>query len=1344
MRTRYVLLIVAAFLISGLASGASSRLFKGSNSHINQIIQDHAGYIWLATDNGLTRYDGYNVKTYTRTAESPSLLNNIVLSVMEDADNNLWVGTNDGIQKFNRITETFETPRLNYPGIPEFTYVNSIIEDSKKNIWFTTSRSGLICFPPNDAEPKWYLTTNSAIASNKTTVVFEDKFGNIWIGTNDSGVTVFNPSNNSMMTYSHNPDDPNSLSGNMIRSIAQTNDGQLYIASLDGGIDSYNYRTNKFTRNAIPIDGKTFVLRNDPASNTLFIGTDGNGAYSFSPGAQEGMRVKKLTPDVKEFDITHAKIHDIIIDRKGNLWAAAYQQGALLVPSLSEDIVNYGFNPFNKSLDIGNYPVLSMMRDHEGNLWIASDGDGIYRMNRDGSVKHFSGNDLKSDIVLTVFQSASGTVWAGSYFGGLSRYNAGSDSFTHIPIADDRRQLSDINTIAEDSSGRLWIGTNGNGICIYNPADGTYEFLKHNSEAAPESQIAGNSVHWIIFDRKGKVWIGTSDAGISVYDPATKRFEQYNIMNRRLNNNSIYSMVEDPNGNIWVATAAGLVRISDGKTFYFNERAGIPESPILGMVLDNDGNIWFSNTEGLSKFNIKNNKILSKLPTSRLGNLEFKRGAAYIDSEGRIYFGGVGGVSSFFPTSFENQSSLSNVEFLEISYQQRQDDGSEKIVTLPIASGYDIKLGYDSNTFTVSFGGMEYAHPEDVVYSVMLENYRDSWVEVAPGTQSVTFSKVPPGKYLLHVRAQLGESVVENTLTIIIKPPFYLTWWAKCIYGLLLIALVLGGLYYYREYNRRKLERMKMRSEEKNTEDKLRFFTDISHEVRTPLTLILAPIQSLKKNTSDKKVLAQYEIMENNGERILRLIDQIMDLRKIDNKKMQLQVMPTDIRMFIDRIGRSFDYIIKSHKIDYGVSFTDEVPAEVMLDRDKIDKVVFNVIGNALRLTPEGGKVRVEVDIDGNGDLRIRISDTGPGIAPENTEVIFERFFREKTAKNSGGTGIGLHLSRMMMDSHHGRIFVEETSSAGTTFAIIIPLASYSYKQEEIVGEAEPLNELKEVRSADNDLTNSRIPSVARKSHTVLLVEDDKSILNYLTKSLSSDYNVMQAANGEEALSAVVRHRPHCVITDIMMEGMDGLELCRKIRSNPQVCEIPLIMLTAKASPEQQIEGIEAGADSYIVKPFNMDHLKAQLSRLIHARRIITAKLTNSEKINENVAKIKPEDAKFMEKLETVVVNELANPELNVEFIASEIGVSRSHLHRRLREIANISPSTFIKQARMRHAAILLTEKRLSVSETAYATGFNSLSHFSTVFKEYFGMTPTNFVALNINGDISETNDDKS
>lgn len=1327
-------IVNALFLSVAMVASASTQLFQGANSHINQLLQDRDGYIWLATDNGLSRYDGCNVRTFARNAGAPSLLNNLVLSVYEDSHGVLWVGTYDGIQRFNRETELFETPRLSYPGVPEFTYVNSITEDRQGNIWFTTSRSGLVCFGEGDSKPRCYMTTNSGICSDKTTEVFEDKFGNIWVGSYGSGLSILNPSNNTIENHSYVPGDPTSLSGNNVFSIAQGPDGQVYVATLDGGVDTYNYRTHRFVRGAIGKVPGAFVLRADPSGRAMYVGTDGYGIYRYD---YADATLESVSPDVKDFDIRRSKVHDILFDRDGNTWAGVYQKGAVMMSGDADGVENYRFNAFDKSRSIGTEPVLAIMRDADGDMWIGTDGAGVYH-SRSGAFRQIPLPPHSAPIVSALYQDAAGRIWAGEFYGGLSRYNPAADAFVAVDIVVDGRPLSDINTIAEDDNGRLWIGTNGGGICIYDPVSGATEVLRHRAEGQSVSQICGNSIHTIFFDHTGGAWIGTSDAGMTCIRP-DGRYEQFCLGDRRLNSNCVYSIVEDAVGVVWIGTAIGLVSVRGNVSTIYNVSNGMDEVPVYGILIDSDNRLWLSTTAGISEFDSDLSTVVRRVSADRAGCREFKRGAAYTDSRGRMFFGGVGGVVAFEKDSFD--STLPEVT-PRLQYLAYRDSRTGEVTELPLATHPEVRLDHATNSFAVSFGSCRFNNPDEVHYAVLLDKYSKTWQEVPAGTQSWAFSNVPPGNYTLRVRARAGDSEAEDSIPLVIVPPFYRSSMAYGMYALLLIASIglLVSMWRRRQMNTIR-EQARVQKEELN-EQKLQFFTDISHEVRTPLTLILSPLATLRRTTTDRKTLRIYEMMESNGRRILRMMDQVIDLRKFDNSSMRLQVESTDIREFLSALSRSFINISGTRDITFEIDVDEAVPERVMIDRDKIDKVLFNVLANAFRFTPVGGAIRLQADIDGTGDLRIRIIDNGPGIPPEYHNTIFKRFYQVKDSGVSGGTGIGLNLSLKMMEAHHGSIFVERSDSTGTAFAIIIPIREDAYAPDEI--RVAPVQDV-EAEEVEGVYPGATVPAgiipapvsdstggtVSHKAFTVLVVEDDSSIADYLLRMLRSEYNVITVGNGEEGIEAALKYRPHCIVTDLSMPGMDGLEMCRKIRSNDTICEIPIIVVTARAGDEHRIEGLEAGADAYITKPFSIDHLITRIQTLIHSRRVMKQKFTSGAMLNEEVAGIKSGDEKLLERIEAVVVREIANPDLSVDFIAREIGVSRSHLHRRLKVLSNVSPSTYIKQARMRHAAVLLAKKNVAISEVAYATGFSSLSHFSTVFKEFYGMSPTRYVTVN-------------
>ena len=1313
----------------------AGRLYAVSNSHINKICQDHLGYIWLATDYGLARFDGAEAVVYTRTPEAGSLLSNTVLSVMEDSRNNLWVGTSDGIQKFDRSTQSFVTPRLSYPDVPEFSYVYSIIEDRKGNIWFTTSRSGAICMRPDEPEPVCYMTTNSHICSNKTTTLFEDCFGNIWIGSMDAGISIFNSSTNTMTTLSHDPDDPGSLSSNMIFTIDQTNDGRLFIGSLDGGIDAYDYRTNRVSRNVVNVDGNVYILRNSKEEDALYIGTDGNGVKKLDLQSGE---LHDVEVAVKEFNLSQAKVHDILTDRQGNLWLAVFQKGAIMVPRDNRDsMVSFSYNPFYPSLNIGTEPVLCALQSADGALWIGTDGDGIYHAEAPGKpFRHISYPASGASTILSIYQDSSGTIWAGNYLNGLSRYDAATGTFRPValPLPDMHGgRVKEVNCIAEDSSGRLWIGTNGNGVCIYNPVSGAPRFYMHDPAQPASSQLIGNSIHAILFGPDNKVWIGTSDAGMSCIDLGTGSFEHFTSSNMRLSNNCVFSLCLDASGAVWASTRMGLNRIKDGRTRIFNESDGLLDNLVYGIAADSKGDLWLSTAGGITCMNTTRLEFENDIPLDRLSCNEFKRGSVCRGIDGRIYFGGVGGMVSFVPGQPLQPHALLRLVLNGLSVIDRAGGGDTPAV-VPLGGKESITLPYERNSFTASFGAIEFSNPEGVGYSVMLDGHDNGWLRLPAGVRTATWSSLPPGNYTMRVKASLdGYRPVEKELRITINPPFWLSTHAKIGY---IVVILVGAALIYRFLRwrmRRREERSRQLLHAQTAEQKLQFFTDISHEIRTPLTMILTPLESLRENTRDKQMLHTIDVMRQNGRRILRLIDQIMDLRRLDNNKMSLAVKPVAVRSFVEELAGAFANMARSKDVDFSVELAADVPETVPLDADKVDKVVFNVLSNAFKFTPSGGRIGLRVAVEG-AFLAIRVSDTGPGIPADSLDSVFNRFYQvnDHSRASSPGTGIGLHLARKMMDLHHGTIKVEESGPQGSVFLVLLPLDASCYAPHELEGVEAPAEPAVRHDAVEVPAAPQRKPSgeSVRRHATVLVVEDDESILDYLSAQLSEHYNVLAAGNGAEGLELALTRHPDLILTDVMMEGMDGLELCRKIRANTATCEIPVVMLTAKVTQAHRDEGILAGADAYIAKPFDIGHLLNRVNMLIHQRRMLKEKYSGEAGVNEDVVKIKSNDERMLERVRKVVLEELANPDLSVEYIAREIGVSRSHLQRRLKVAANMNPSEYIRKERMHHAAMMLSGKEVSVSEVAYATGFTTLSHFSTCFREYFGVSPTRYAAL--------------
>lgn len=1313
-----------------------------SNSHVNNIYQDRNGLIWICTDNGLNSFDGLEFKTYYHIQDdTTSLGNNSVLSIYDDSRGNLWVGTTGGLELFDRETERFSTVQFSYPYITDFSYVSCIIEDRKGNIWLSTSRAGVICLK-NGKKPIYYLTTNSNICSDKINTIYEDGFGNIWIGSQDNGISVLNVDNHTLVNYAHDPADVNSLSSNKVFSIMELPDGNMLIGMIDGGVDLFDYASKKIIRNYIPSVDGIFTIKRSPG-NAVWIGTDGYGLKKFDYVTKI---VSTYESDLTSIDMNSAKVHGIIEDVQGNLWVALYQKGIMMIPQQKRIFHNWGFNFFHPELNIGTKCVLSIMEDSSNRLWIGTDGDGIYRLNAGREVdRHYKSDKLPANVVLTIFEDSQKRIWLGTYLHGLFLYDEGTDSFHKIRLRVKGKDVQDIYTIKENSDGTLWIGTNENGLCLYNHETQkvkcyTYDMLRSGS------QISSNSIHTVLFGQDSLVWIGTSSAGLSCYDQRTNVFYDYDVENGKLKNNNVYAVAQDSLGNIWVGTKGGLhyLDLVKDTTILYTEADGLSNASIAGIEIDTNHNLWISTSLGLSFYDTGAQTFSNYYISDGLLNNEFRRGAHFQSEAGELFFGGIDGLTAFYPFTSHAEHAVRNLMFTNLYlYNEKveigngSDDGT--ILQRNINVTDQIEIGYDIRSFSIGFAALEYNAPDKVIYQVKMDNFDTEWRTLPAGSRLATYTNLNHGAYTFMVRAFLPDTKpVERSLSIVITPPLWLTWWAKSFYIVCVLAALFLFFYMMEKRVRRKKEAIQKENDNLIMQSKLQFLTDISHEIRTPLTLILAPVEHLIKDTPDGQLKNTYKLINQNGQRILRLINQVMEMRKLDRGQVRLSAVQTDVEQFVRDVASAFENIAAEKKISFELQFEPDLPV-VWIDQEKLDKVIFNVLSNAFKYTPEGGSITMWAGRDGNF-LKIRIADSGEGIPAEQRELIFNRFYQVPTMHNHNkvGTGIGLHLSRSLMEIHHGHIYVED-SPVGAVFAITLPLGNDYLKKEEMQVEPSEKSLATLVQPALSDFVEEVAEDAPQGTTSVfkyklLVVEDDKDIRKYLKEIFGRNYRIIEASDGLRGLELVMGELPDCVITDVMMPEMDGIELCKKIKSNDKTCHIPVIMLTAKTAVEQRIEGLEVGADSYIPKPFNVEHLRIRVRKLIELRRTIKEKYEGKHELHKEDIKIKSVDEKLLEKLEQIVKEQISDPDLSVETISRQIGVSRSQLQRKLKQLTNQNPSDYLKTSRLRYAAFLLTTKNLSISEVTYEAGFSSLSHFSNSFREFYGMSPSRYVELNRGG----------
>lgn len=1327
-----------------------------SNSLINQVYQDRKGFVWIATENGLNKFDGMKFNIYKHSSEdSTSLKNNYVRTIFEDSSGNFWVGCINGLMKYDWATNSFREIKMYKDGNLVSPHITRMIEARNGDIWVATSGQGIFFIKKGEREFHANLQLTNLLVSNYLNSIFEDSKGNLWIGSENNGLNLYNPVTNQIKAFTA----PANISSNNISSITEDKQGNIYVGTLTGGLNKYNEQTKIFE--AIGADNNTQLLIKDlllTKENILYIGTDGQGLKLYN-------RERNIVEDYKitsaPFDFSKGKVHSILQDRDNNLWLGIFQKGIIFIPGTEKKFDYYGFKSL-KNNPIGSSSVMSIYKDKEGITWVGTDNEGIYGINNRGErVAHFMQTSLFSsisNIILSIFEDSNNNMWVGSYTKGLAKLNRKTGNCEYIPELLNEK----IYCIAEDSEKNLLIGTYGSGFFRLNLASGKmthYESRKSENDDFSIDELSNDWINDILFDSEGLIWIAHYK-GVSCYNPKKNSFLNYLNQNTILPHTVAYTLFEDKAGNIWIGTSDGLniFNKKEQSVKSYSTRDGLPNNVICGIREDNERNIWISTYFGISKFIVSENRFINYYTGDGLQGNEFTRGAKFEDAAGKIYFGGIYGVTSFYPkdiTEAKKELKVLVTDFFLFNRAVKMGDksGGNEIVSTSVMDADQFTLAYNDNTFSIEFSALEFSNPERIVYQYMIEEISQDWLNSYPGMGRVTYTNLNPGTYTFKLRAKDHDNYSDvKTIRIIITPPWYQSPWAYAAYAVLSVLLVLFIANYIYARIRHRQEEMRRQHLEQINEAKLQFFINISHEIRTPMTLIINPLEKLLSENKDQKLQKTYVMIYRNGLRILRLINQLMDIRKLDKGQMQLHFRETDIIGFIDDLMMTFEYSAQRKNINF--NFRHEVDRlNVWIDLNNFDKVLLNIISNAFKYTPDNGNITIDLSTGQDENVRgalskyfeISVTDNGIGIDKDKIEQIFERFYQISNdfTNSNFGTGIGLHLSKSLVELHHGTIFAENRPGMpGTRFIIRLPLGSDHLIAKELengeeykvapdrISPAYVSNEL--LNKIDFEGGDKRIKP--RTKYRILVVEDEDEIREYIKDELSSEYRVTVSENGKEALDLILTEKPDLIISDVMMPEMDGITLSRKVKQNININHIPIILLTAKSTPENKIEGLDIGADAYVSKPFNTELLKSTVANLIENRERLKSKFSGQQQPEDRIQKIelKSSDEILMQRIMKIINENLSNPELNVEMLAVNVGMSRVHMHRKLKELTNQSARDFIKGIRLRQAAALLSGKKLTISEVAYAIGFSNLSHFSNSFREFYGMSPKEYLAAHL------------
>lgn len=1329
-----------------------------SHNQVNSFIKDKTGYLWIGTASGLNRYDGYNIKVFTHNPVDNTTLNsNAIKKLFLDPSGNLWVKTVDGLNVYDSILEQFTQnlkPYLEPYDLPDH-HIEEIISDEDGDFWFLHTTGAVSRFIPTENRTERYT-----LSSNPQEVVSDivsDMNGFKWI-IFTNGI-LEKRDDQTMEVISRELSINKKYKGEIFAlKLLADRDGDIWVYLPDErrGIFFYNSAEEKISH--IHKESKGIKLNSDLVSaviededGNIWIGTDHGGINLLDKKTE---KIRHIMHDNEmNNSLSHNSIYALYKDRDGIIWVGTYKNGLNYFHKNNIRFSHYRHHKSRKE-SLPYNDVNRFVEDEKGNLWIGTNGGGLVYMDR--SRQKFSqftqsnSRGISSDVVVSLLYDSRNTLWVGTYYGGLMRY----DGNRFIPVKNsslDGSGIIDENIweLLEDSKGNIWVGTLSNGI-QYIPNNSTIFSPPpiHNREAMKNATY----IAAIEEDHRGRIWIGGT-AGIDIIDAETGMLEHfahdYGKGNSLIHDN-VLSILNDSKGNIWLGTQGGLSLYDPNKNCFknFTVAEGLPHNTVL-TLLENDGDIWMSTPNGLASLNYKGkgeNDYVIKLynELDGLQDNSFNENAAFKTRAGELIFGGPNGFNLFQPKLIASNEKppvvvFSDFQLFNKSILAGEEINGRIILNTSLSKAGNITLKYFENVFSVGFAALNFFHPEKNVYKYKLVGFDTDWRIADSNTREVTYTNLDPGSYVLNVIASNNDgvwSVEPAQLPITVLAPFWLTRTAYIIYFLIALGLlyVARTMVLNKAKDRFLIEQERREARQIHELDlmKIRFLTNISHEFRTPLSLILAPTEKILKNAENDKQKLQFQMINRNARRLLNLVNQLLDFRKIEVEGMELNPAEGNIIKFIKEAAYSFKEISQNKSILLSFKSNTE-SLFVSFDMDKMEKILFNLLSNAFKFTPEGGDISVEVvsepivDQKNRVNLTVLLKDSGIGIPEERHMKVFERFYMHEVPDTlvNQGSGIGLSITKEFVRLHGGEITLNSTPGSGSTFKITLPLKIAESREEEKLTELhdpiyKPIGELQKEECNSSLLSNKL---------TVLLIEDNDDFRSYLKYSLGEYFEVVEAKNGKDGWKIALAFMPALIVSDVMMPVMNGMDFCKKIKNDSRTSHIPVILLTAFSGQEQKLEGLNVGANDYVTKPFNFDLLLSRINNIIKQNQLLQQKFEKKVSVETSQTEITSMDEKFIMKVVKVVEENFSDPDFSVELLSKEMGMSRVHLYNKLSTITGKTPIEFIRYMRLQRSLQYLEKSQLSISEVAYKVGFNSAKTFTKYFKVEFNMLPSAYAA---------------
>lgn len=1311
-----------------------------SNNHVVSIAQDKRGFLWFATEDGLNFFDGIRFIPYYKAEESDdtSITGNELNCIMDDpADSTLWICTQRaGLNAYHYGTDRFTAYRHDDsdPNSLITDDITKVIGDGNGGLWVTTYWKGIDHFDKATSRFTHYNTsTVPGMGSNHIWSVADGGDGNLYIGHVDKGFSILSVKERRARNYVHDPHDPHSLPGNEVMCVYRDVNGNIWVGT-DNGLALFNPETNSFIRYTDPagrLRHRIYDLHQ--FDNKLWIAMEFGGIAILDLSQHIPQQQRFMPPYlyvINEGDdghgLSNSSIRCLFQDSFGNIWAGSWGGGIDFIrrdmPLFNAHIAS----PFpSTGNNLSSKIASSVCIDRDRRLWIGTNGGGINLFDH-GQRKAIYNFDRESPTGNTVQASlcdSQGGLWFGLFFGGIVALNPtvsllpspeGIDrgDFKPFPLEEgsDEASAADVRSFFEDvEAGVIYVGTS-NGIYLID-RDRKRVMQHHDKE--------NNLVRSVVKASNGNIWVGFYGSGLGLYDSLFCDKKLFNVQSR-FPSNTINHIFEDSRHRLWVATGEGLVCFPDlNDTTYtvYQRRNGLANAHIQAITEDRDGNIWVSTNCGISCLidggTIKNYDYHDNVPMG-----SFCRGSVARGPDGDICFGSINGLCFFSP---------------EYVLQERK---------APKALITDVE-NYTPNSLCIRFGILNYALVSQVEYAYRLRGLDDAWQALAGN--SVTFRNLPYGKYRLQVRTRLRNQLWSGETTsteIRITPPLWLTWWAKTIYVLMGAAIL---FFIIHAYNKRlyaeslyKVERQRHEHEQELNNERLRFYTNITHELRTPLTLIIGPLEDLQReNTLPQKERQTIDVIHQSALRLLALINQLLEFRKIETQNKRLSVSRGNIVALVRETAMKYRELNRNHDVEICLDI-QQPDITIYFDREVMQMILDNLITNAMKYTP-AGNITVGVGTHRQDDTsvtEIYVSDTGHGIKPEAVPYIFDRYYQEQGLHQASGTGIGLSLVKSLVALHKGKIFVESTPEQGSRFTVQLPNGLPQNPPSQV--ELKKSSPLGEDLGEAGKLSEAGIP-------ILLVVEDNPDICDYVSGAFADSFEVSTAHDGKAGLEAALRLIPDIIVSDIMMPQMDGVTLCSRLKKDVRTSHIPIILLTAKDTLSDKETGYQAGADSYITKPFSAGLLRSRIDNLLQQRANLArhfietlaspdSSLRSAEVMYDVSAGGRQETAgsgvevSFLQKINHLIEERLSLDKIDINYLSDKMCMSSSTLYRKMKALTGLSTNEYVRKVRMKYALQYLLEGRYSVSEIAFKVGFSNLLYFRQCFKEEYGCTPSDYL----------------